>query len=334
MEEQAAKPNKAGYQLIGSTSDKIQDNILNGEKRFLYIALADIFKYTKAGEMCNHGYTTLQFRNKSRVSDISNIIKTFDPHIIKFGGYSLIPRIEQARKAAPNAKIFHFNGDQRGKVQNLFIAASEYTDYILTSSMGQVKDYQNVCKNKVEFWPCEPMDYFYGGDPSTERKFDIFFSGKTRDQFPDGAKRRELLALLSSKYKCLMYGSAAKARSVGHEILAKEIEKAKISIGINAYNNVEMYTSNRFWTQMCSGSLHITHYVPGMENYFTNHEDCVWFETIDECMELVKFYLENDEKRITVANNERNLILAKHTASHRMKEIIDWAETGMANTPW
>jgi len=78
---------------------------------------------------------------------------------------------------------------------------------------------------------------------------------------------------------------------------------AKIILGINIYNDIYQYFSNRnLFTMGCGGFL-LTHYVPGMEELFINHQHLVWYKDFDECIYLINYYLKHEEKRQEIQNN-------------------------------
>ena len=60
---------------------------------------------------------------------------------------------------------------------------------------------------------------------------------------------------------------------------------------------------------MATGTLTLSKYIPGMEEYFINHKHLVWFDTIEECMDMIKFYLENDNEREKIGINGAKILL-------------------------
>ena len=68
-------------------------------------------------------------------------------------------------------------------------------------------------------------------------------------------------------------------------------------LGLNTINTVELYFSNRVFLTLACGGFHLTHYVPGLETMFTNHEHLVWFHSDDECIEWIAHYLPRPQER-------------------------------------
>jgi len=114
---------------------------------------------------------------------------------------------------------------------------------------------------------------------------------------------------------------------VDEKEFAEACSAAKITLGINAVNNVKMYASwRRTFNSMASGAFHLTHYVPGLEEAFENRKHLVWFNSVPEAIELIEYYLAHDEERERVAEGGRQEVLAHHTWDIRIAEMIERAE--------
>lgn len=97
----------------------------------------------------------------------------------------------------------------------------------------------------------------------------------------------------------------------------------KIVLGINVYNDIYQYFSNRnLFTMACGGFL-LTHYVPGMEELFVNHHHLVWYHDFDECVELINYYLDNDEERNKIRNNAYILAHTEYSMERQLRKMFD-----------
>lgn len=54
-----------------------------------------------------------------------------------------------------------------------------------------------------------------------------------------------------------------------------------------------------------AGGFLISNYQPDFENYFQNGREIVWYESMEELLELIGFYLEHDEERLRIAERGR-----------------------------
>ena len=72
----------------------------------------------------------------------------------------------------------------------------------------------------------------------------------------------------------------------------------------------------------CGGFL-LTNYQEDMLRYFTPGEDFVYYESRQDLMGKIEYYLEHDEERRAIAENGLSKVRASHTYERRLEEIID-----------
>ena len=99
---------------------------------------------------------------------------------------------------------------------------------------------------------------------------------------------------------------------------------AKIVLGINVYNDIYQYFSNRnLFTMGCGGFL-LTHYVPGLEELFVNHQHLVWYKDFDEACDLLKHYLDpqQDDKRKEIKNNAYQYAYNNFSMTQQLKRMF------------
>lgn len=108
--------------------------------------------------------------------------------------------------------------------------------------------------------------------------------------------------------------------------LVKICGAARMVLGLNTINSVERYFSNRTFLTLAAGGFHVTHYVPGLERMFHNHEHLVWFEDDDECLELLAHYRRRPRQRARIAAQGRRWTRRRYSMSRqvgRIMEILD-----------
>lgn len=71
---------------------------------------------------------------------------------------------------------------------------------------------------------------------------------------------------------------------------------SKITIDMSHFSGIQGYTSNRCWIIPACGGFAISEYWPGCEEFFPEGTR-VWFKTIEEAIEKIKYYLAHDEER-------------------------------------
>lgn len=120
--------------------------------------------------------------------------------------------------------------------------------------------------------------------------------------------RVDLIEAVDQKFSLKVYGqrwektAIAPARNeIGVADFRRVCSSARIILGIDKATELELYFSNRTWFVLGCGGFLLTRYVNGLEQLFANHEQLVWFKDIEECCELIRFYLTHEDLRKKIA---------------------------------
>jgi len=81
--------------------------------------------------------------------------------------------------------------------------------------------------------------------------------------------------------------------------------------------------NQRVFDVAACGAFLLTDRMPDMENYFEIGKEAVCYETVEEAVDLSRYYLARTTQREKVAEGARKRVLADHTYSKRMSVIID-----------
>jgi len=265
----------------------------------------------------------------------------FRPNLIHLGKSELVlGAIIRAIKKRIDTYVIHFYGDFRWDPQPWVVEIGNHADCTLFNYTDDriLNKYRAAgVKNIGGFWDsgADP-DIFYPRDVA--RTKDVVFMGSNLKIPHDGyEKRRELIeAALIKGLDVHLYGqgwdylSEAKYETlhlysfVTEQEFAKVCSSAKITLGINGVNDVRMYASwRRAVNTMASGAFHLTHYVPGMETFFTNRKHLVWFTSVSEALESISHYLTHDAERQQIAEAGREEVLARHTWDARITDMLN-----------
>lgn len=110
------------------------------------------------------------------------------------------------------------------------------------------------------------------------------------------------------------------------EELVRVCRSASVVLGINLFNDVELYFSNRTYLTLACGGFHITHYVPGLETMFRNGEHLVWYESHDECLDLIAYYLTRPRVRQRIASAGREWVRRRYGMTRQVSHIVRLVE--------
>ena len=75
------------------------------------------------------------------------------------------------------------------------------------------------------------------------------------------------------------------------------------------------------------GGFEITDYKSELDNLFSPGEDIVYYKDATDLKRLVRYYLDNPAQRRRIAENGRDRVLAEHTWSHRIKDVVSEINT-------
>lgn len=246
--------------------------------------------------------------------------------------------LKAVKERHPNIKLILFYGDMKTHLEPYLRSVMREYDIVLVNSLDKAYN-QKLLDNgakKVGYWhTATDADSFQ--KLAVAENFSVaFFGGFYQRQFPESNARLNLIQILSNHYKekFLLHGSGWMTKihrlhsqpPVYREDFVKAASQAKIIIGINAFNNVHLYTSNRQFNSMACG-MFITKYFSGLETMFQKEVHLDWFHENKEAIPLCEKYLNDDALRLKIFQQGRTEIIKNHTYHVRGKEFIQILES-------
>ena len=255
---------------------------------------------------------------------VSKVIK-YDPTLVVYGLKDCIENKEwreTIRAKLPSAKIVFWYGDLRNEKMNYPQAdCSKTVDAMFVSNDAQAEFYKDKLKiDKVYFLPLGAEVQ----EPKFNPKFafDFVFVGSKNfsGQFYDRAK-------MISKFE----EAGLKRIDSQHPELRKKIYKAmpsiykssKVVLDMSHFTDIKGYTSNRYWNIPASGGFALTKRFPMCEEFYPESMHA-YFDTIEEGLEKMNYYLKHESERIKMAQKAHE---HSHNNTHdkrfkRMFELI------------
>lgn len=155
--------------------------------------------------------------------------------------------------------------------------------------------------------------------PIALKKYDVCFVGHIVSQ-----ERLDFLDRMFKEFPNFWFG-ARLSRYVRDEGVADDcadiFRKSKIILNPPTKEDVNM----RVFEGMATGSFMLTKRIPGIEDLFVDKKHLVLYNTIEEAIDLAKYYIEHDEEREAIAKAGKEEVLAKHTYKHRLDVMLDKA---------
>tara|TARA_B110000259_G_C13985689_1_gene390353 strand:+ start:431 stop:1561 length:1131 start_codon:yes stop_codon:yes gene_type:complete len=172
---------------------------------------------------------------------------------------------------------------------------SHHIDYLLCSSIEPIKAYTNT---NAFFFPLGSYDKVFSGDPYSKKTIDVLFIG---NQY--GARKSYIDFLIKNKINIEFYGMDWGTEFLSFTECAQKFKQAKIIIGIGYVSHSSKITTLKLrdFDASISGALYLTTRNKELEKLFPNNE-IEFYESKNELLKKITFYLENDTKRIEKAS--------------------------------
>ena len=95
-------------------------------------------------------------------------------------------------------------------------------------------------------------------------------------------------------------------------------------ITLNHHGDIEPYANNhRLYEATGVGTLLVTDWKENLHEMFEPGKEVVAYRGPEECIELIKYYLEHDNERRAIARAGQQRTLKEHTYYRRMQELVD-----------
>ncbi len=231
-----------------------------------------------------------------------------------------------------------------GEVPDWIKPLFKEVDVFFTTAKGMLPEYKSIADTPA-YWvyegahlpmfPSLPKNYYLQKIYRSEVAFigSLYYWDDDRNI---SLRREDFLKKIHKKYQLNIWGPQgvrdAKERwgrnypaiewPAFNEELVKVCRGAKIILGINTVNSVELYFSNRTFITLAAGGFHITHYVPGLETMFENNKHLVWFHSDEECLDLIGYYLKRPLLRKKISLEGQKWVHKKYSMKKQINKIL------------
>jgi hypothetical protein len=230
-------------------------------------------------------------------------IAAFRPDVVLVFTFDLpAHRLQELRSVAKTATFFD---DCPPELDIRVRDAVKASDAFFITSRGQIADYEAALGITPAYVTggCDSVDHFrVPADP--EFVSDVAFIGQADAR----GGRVEALQALSEHFEVKVYGRGWDAvglpparENVYPEQYRTICNSARVILGNDLRQDVDLYFSNRTWMSLGCGAFLCTRYVPNLEELLPHGERCVHFRSPEDAVEVVREWLGRDEDRARVA---------------------------------
>jgi spore maturation protein CgeB len=276
-------------------------------------------------------------KNESALgNDIFSLVTTFKPDIIFINKGETIPAllIKRINDLYGNIKIYLFNGDQRGKIQQEVLNIGKLCDAILINNndMNQWNQYYKFGIRKiVEYHTASNVNVFKNlGNINPKYDF-VFVGGEYGNSFPLSKFRYNVVKELSLRFNVAVAGNINWNKLKSIKFVDKKydndfvnfVNDSKFIIGISAFDKIRNYTSNRTWNSMACGIPFFCHRYEGIDSFFKNMDNIIIFDNLEHCLELAETIVKDYDKYKFIGYNGMKLIRLTHTYVNRANQLLE-----------
>jgi glycosyltransferase involved in cell wall biosynthesis len=254
------------------------------------------------------------------------------------------------RKASPKTKILYGNGNQQGFPDyNIKSYMTAGIDGIL-SNTRDAREAAMYRKHGIPFFDTlhtfgfDPVEHGPAAFPDVQAKWDCFFGGSQTANLKTGRVKRfyprnpmlggkyanskarlDFIREVDRRFKLVVYGKGKwpvknlRPYAYGRKY-PKALRTARILLNMYHWDLKRYYTKRTIFSG-ASGRPLICKYIPGMEKDFTNGKNLVWFKTVPEALDKIKFYLKNNKERAQLAVAQREHFVKHHSWEARLGEF-------------
>jgi len=279
-----------------------------------------------------------QYNNQAEA--LYKVINNWEPNIVFFEGFpgfnsSLVPAIK--KDFGHKLKIFYWAIEDPINTSQSDRWFVPYVDYVFTTCKELIPHYQQLGK------PCDVL--LFGCLPSFHRKWhikpeyqtDIILVGSNYDRRYEKTYNILLNPILEKGYKIQVWGiwwddanrpyNLLKYPEIikgplAYEELPSAYSSAKIALNVNQIWSSETQTSMRTYEIMACRTFSLGYYTKAFEKLFVKGKHMSWSSSPEETIQLIDYYLTNEEARENIARWGQLEVYQKHTYMHRAGTIL------------
>ncbi len=144
-------------------------------------------------------------------------------------------------------------------------------------------------------------------------------------------ERQRLLKRVSKQYKLKLYthrkpDNIPEADYIGaidwEESMPAVFRHSRINLNISL-RSIRTGIPLRAFDIMGAGGFLLTNYQSDLFKHFTAGQDFVYYESEDDMMNKIEYYMSHENERKEIAANGHEAVKQSHTYEHRVKEMLD-----------
>ncbi|MBI5098984.1 MAG: glycosyltransferase [Nitrospirae bacterium] len=219
------------------------------------------------------------------------------------------------------------------------------SDVFFTMSEGLVEEFKRLGAKNV-FWLSQAFEPdFFNIKEITKKDIgtystDVTFVGNIGSKPQYLNRRKSLKKIIDSGFKLKWWGPkiprkfstipmilgklgrAYGGKFVWGEEYAKVARFSKIFLAFDSMPHIRKSMSARMYTSVGCGAFYMCRHVDGIEDVLEPGKEIVTFRSDDEMIDMIRYYLKNNEERMKIAYTGTKRVLKEHTYEVRTREML------------
>lgn len=192
------------------------------------------------------------------------------------------------------------------------------TDWSSASTMIMNRFFKKHGANSYYITQGFDSELFKPGKENEDKKIDVVFVGQANTK-----RKKYINFLLKNNINIITYGKKWPNKPIYLEELVKKYRQSKIILNFLRF---ETGFSIRIFQAIATNSLLLSEYCPDFDMIFKKGVHLDWFKTPEECLKMIKYYLENDKKREEIAREGQHFVYNNYSWNIVMEKIIQIIE--------
>ena len=254
------------------------------------------------------------------------LMAVFKPDLLFFHGRDISDELlRRAKKRMP--VVMYYDDCIRGSSRSFedVVKQGRQADIMYLTNRGEIARYRDLGVNaRFITGGCDPTAHRMIDRADPLYQSDVAFIGK-----PNTPERAQLMQVLAKEFDLKLWGSGWEKyglRPAATDVYSAEYRQicagSKIMLGWNIDPTIELYFSNRTWYTLGCGGFLLTAYSPALEEIFGRGKELDWFESIEECCDKIRYYLQHDQERRKIARAGYELAHREYSYDKMVNRII------------
>lgn len=201
----------------------------------------------------------------------------------------------------------------------------------LMQSQMKVQGYNFIqeCLNPVmeDLYKALPLDPHQDGVESREYLYSQYvinrkITGLERTALLRAITRRHTFDLFTFNDEYAMDNLRNHGQVAPYDEMPRVFKQSRINLNITL-RSIKSGIPLRGFDIMGSGGFLLSNFQADFLDLFVPGEDFVYYESEDDLLQKIDYYLKHDKEREEIAQNGHDKVAAKHTYRHRVREMLD-----------